>query len=167
MHYRYVGGFAAGAAAIMAAALAGCVDNGSSIGSGPGKVGGQIEIDGSSTVYRLTVGTYELFRDEQPAVKVTINYAGTGGGFTKFLQGKLDIVDASRPIQQNEIDQAKQAGIEYIELPVGSDALTVAVSGANDWANEITVAELKKLWEPAAKDKITHWNQVRDAWPDK
>jgi len=167
MKYRYVIVSLPAGAALLAVALLGCTENGSGAGSGSGQLSGQIEIDGSSTVYRLTVGSYELFRDEQPGVKVTINYAGTGGGFTKFLQGKLDIVDASRPIQQNEIEAAKQAGLEYIELPVAFDALTVAVSAGNDWANEMTVAELKKFWEPAAKDKITRWNQIRDAWPDK
>src|SRR4051812_17254535 len=166
MHYRCAGSLPTAVAAIMAAVLAGCVDHGSS-GGGPGKVSSQIEIDGSSTVYRLSVGTYELFRDEQPGVKMSINYAGTGGGFTKFMQGKLDIVDASRPIQQNEIEQAKQSGLEYIELPVAFDALTVAVNAGNDWAKELTVAELKKLWEPAAKDKVTRWSQIRAEWPDK
>src|SRR5690349_14325003 len=101
MSYRCVFRLALSEMALVAVMLIGCADQGSS--TGPGKVSGQIEIDGSSTVYRLSVGAYELFRDEQPGVKVTINYAGTGGGFTKFLQGKLDIVDASRPIQQNEI----------------------------------------------------------------
>jgi phosphate transport system substrate-binding protein len=108
-----------------------------------------------------------LFQEEQPDVLITVNFSGTGSGFKKFLQGKLDIADASRPIQQSEIDQAKEAGIEYIELPVAFDALTVAVHAENDWANEITIDELKKLWEPDAKDTITKWNQIRPNWPDK
>jgi phosphate transport system substrate-binding protein len=139
--------------------------NGSSSG-GP-KLTGTIDIDGSSTVYRLTAGAYELFQEVQPEVQIPVNYSGTGSGFKKFLEGKLDIADASRPIQQSEIDQAKEAGIEYIELPVAFDALTIAVNAENDWATEITIDELKKLWEPGAKDTITKWNQIREGWPDK
>jgi len=141
-------------------------NGGSSAASGE-KLSGTIDIDGSSTVYRLTAGAYEMFQEEQPDVEITVNYSGTGGGFKKFLDGKLDIADASRPIQQSEIDLAKEKGIEYIELPVAFDALTIAVHAENDWATEITVAELKKLWEPAAKGTITKWNQIRSDWPDK
>jgi len=126
-----------------------------------------IEIDGSSTVYRLSVGVYEVFRETDPSIKVMVNYAGTGAGFGKFVEGKLDIVDASRPIQQNEIDLARKNNVEYIELPVAFDALTVAVNAGNDWCSEITVADLKKLWEPGAKDKVTQWNHLRPEWPEK
>lgn len=131
--------------------------------------GGQtaIDIDGSSTVYRLSAGAYELFQEGHPEVVITVNYSGTGSGFKKFLDGKIDIADASRPIQQSEIDIAKEKGIEYIELPVAFDALTIAVNAENDWSTEITVDELKKLWEPEAKETITRWNQIRPDWPDK
>lgn len=148
---------------LAAVLLAGC-GGGSGGGSGEG-LSGHIEIDGSSTVYRLSVGAYELFREEQPGVKVTVNYVGTGAGFTRFVEGKLDIADASRPIQQSEIDKAKANGVEYIELPVAFDALTVAVHADNDWCSELSIDDLKKLWEPAAKDKITHWNHLRPEWP--
>jgi phosphate transport system substrate-binding protein len=147
------------------AAVAGLAGCGCNSGSGDGSP--PIEIDGSSTVYRLSVGVYEVFRDSNPDVKATVNYAGTGGGFKKFVTGKLDIVDASRPIQQNEIDEARAKGVEYIELPVAFDALTVAVNAGNDWCHEMTVEDLKKLWEPAAKDTVTHWNHLRPEWPDK
>jgi phosphate transport system substrate-binding protein len=152
------------------AILAGCNGNGDAPpgrGGAAGNLTGTIEIDGSSTVYRLSVGAYELFREEQPGVKVTVNYTGTGAGFGKFVEGKLDIADASRPIQQSEIDKAKANGVEYYELPVAFDALTVAVNSENDWAEAMTVDELKKLWEPAAERKITRWNQIRPEWPDK
>ncbi len=150
--------FLAAIAAIASLAGGGC-------DSGDG--GKTIEIDGSSTVYRLSVGVYEVFRESNPDVSVTVNYAGTGGGFKKFVAGKLDILDASRPIQENEIEEARKNGVEYIELPVAFDALTVAVNAGNDWCDEMTVAELKRLWEPGAKDNVTNWNHIRPEWPDK
>jgi phosphate transport system substrate-binding protein len=141
---------------------------GGPVGAGqPSKLGGTVEIDGSSTVYRLSAGAHELFQEEHPDVEVVVNFSGTGAGFTKFLEGRIDILDASRPIQQNEIDKARGSGIEYIELPVAFDALTVAVHVDNDWVNEITIADLKKLWEPAAKGQVTHWSHLNPAWPDK
>jgi phosphate transport system substrate-binding protein len=99
--------------------------------------------------------------------KVTVGISGTGGGFKKFCRGETDISDASRPISKEEMAAAKENNIEYIELPVCYDALTVAVHKDNDWADSITVAELKKIWEPAAEKKITNWNQIRADWPDK
>jgi phosphate transport system substrate-binding protein len=147
--------------AIMMAASLGCA------GCGGGGETRQVDIDGSSTVYRLSAGAYELFQEEHPEVVISVNYSGTGAGFKKFIDGKIDIADASRPIQQGEIDQAKERGIEFIELPVAFDALTVAVHGENDWADDISIDELKKLWEPAAKGVITRWNQIRPEWPDE
>src|SRR4051812_17697266 len=136
-------------------------------GSGSGELQGKVKIDGSSTVYRLSMGAYEKFQVENPDVLVTVAYKGTGAGFADFLQGKLDVVDASRPISEKEIETAKKAAIEYVELPVAFDALTVAVNAQNDWANEITVDELKKLWQPAAKGSVMKWSQIRPDWPDK
>jgi phosphate transport system substrate-binding protein len=131
------------------------------------KLEGEVEIDGSSTVYRLSGGAYEQFQSEQPDVVINVNFAGTGAGFTKFLEGKIDICDASRPISQSEIEKARTAGIEYIELPVAFDALTVAVNAENDWISEISIDQLKTLWEADAKDQITHWKHLNPAWPDK
>lgn len=150
-------------AVVTALGLAGCGDS----GAGKGSLQGKVKIDGSSTVYRLSMGAYEKFQVENPDVLVTVAYKGTGAGFADFLQGKLDIVDASRPISEKEMEQAKKAGVEYIELPVAFDALTVAVNAQNDWADEMTVDELKKLWEPAAKGTVMKWNQIRSKWPDK
>jgi phosphate transport system substrate-binding protein len=157
-------------AALLAVVILGCGggDGGQGLGGkASSKLKGKVEIDGSSTVYRLSLGTYEQFREENPDVLVTVAFKGTGAGFADFVQGKLDIVDASRPISEKEIEQAKKAGIEYIELPVAFDALTVAVSAQNDWASDITVAELKKLWEPTAKGTVMKWSQIREGWPDK
>lgn len=126
-----------------------------------------VKIDGSSTVYPITEGIAEEFQKmKRGAVKVTVGISGTGGGFKKFCRGETDISDASRPILKKEMDACKEAGIQYVELPVAYDALTVVVNIKNDWIKSMTVEELKKLWEPAAQGKITRWNQINPAWPD-
>jgi len=126
-----------------------------------------IKIDGSSTVYPITEAVAEEFQKlKRGAVKVTVGISGTGGGFKKFSRGETDISDASRPIVKKEMDTCKEANIEYIELPVAYDGLAVMVNPKNNWVISMTVAELKKIWEPAAERKITKWNQVNPAWPD-
>jgi phosphate transport system substrate-binding protein len=126
-----------------------------------------VQIDGSSTVYPITEAVAEEFQKAKAgSIKVTVGISGTGGGFKKFVRGEIDISDASRPILQAEIDQAKQAGIQYIELPVAFDALTVIVNPRNSWVDKLTVAELKTIWEPGAQGKINNWNQVRTGFPD-
>lgn len=127
-----------------------------------------VKIDGSSTVFPITEAVAEDFQKEKRGtVRVTVGISGTGGGFKKFCRGEIDIVDASRPILKNEMDACKAAGVQYVEMPVAFDALTVVVNPKNDWSKTITVAELKKMWEPAAQEKITRWNQVNPAWPDE
>jgi phosphate transport system substrate-binding protein len=126
-----------------------------------------VQVDGSSTVFPITEAVAEEFQKAKKGkVKVTVGIAGTGGGFKKFCRGETDISDASRPILKQEMESCKGAGIEYIELPIAFDALTVIVNPKNDWASPMTVAELKKIWEPAAQGKITNWNQVREKWPN-
>ena len=126
-----------------------------------------IKIDGSSTVYPISEAVAEEFQVVKKAsVKVTVGISGTGGGFKKFCRDETDISNASRPILKAEMEICKAAGIEYIELPIAYDALTVIVHKDNDFLKSITVAELKKMWEPAAQGKITKWNQVNAAWPD-
>jgi phosphate transport system substrate-binding protein len=125
-----------------------------------------ITSDGSSTVFPVTEAVAEEFMNEKKGVRVTVGISGTGGGFKKFVRGELDIADASRPILEKEMASAKEAGIEYIELPVCFDALTVAVSRQNDWVDSISVEELKRIWEPDAQDKITKWSDIRPEWPD-
>jgi phosphate transport system substrate-binding protein len=124
-----------------------------------------IEIDGSSTVYPITEAVAEEFQKET-GIKVTVGVSGTGGGFKKFCRGDTVISDASRPIKAKEIKKCKEAGIEFIEIPVAFDALTVVVNPQNDWAKEMTPEELKMMWEPAAQGKVTNWNQVRAGFPD-
>ena len=123
-----------------------------------------IKIDGSSTVYPITEAVAEEFQKAQK-VKVTVGESGTGGGFKKFCRGETDISNASRPIAQKEIDACKEAGIQYIELPVAFDALTVAVNSKNDWVKSLTVDELKKIWQPGSS--VKNWKQVNSAYPDK
>jgi phosphate transport system substrate-binding protein len=124
-----------------------------------------IEIDGSSTVYPITEAVAEEFQKET-GIKVTVGVSGTGGGFKKFCRGDTVISDASRPIKAKEIKKCQEAGIEFIEIPVAFDALTVVVNPQNDWAKEMTPEELKMMWEPDAQGKVTNWNQVRAGFPD-
>ena len=127
-----------------------------------------IKIDGSSTVFPITEAVAEDFQKaKKGAVRVTVGISGTGGGFKKFCRGETDISDASRPILKKEMDDCRAAGIKYIELPVAFDALTVMVNPKNTFIKSMRIAELKKIWEPAAQGTITRWNQVNPAWPDQ
>jgi phosphate transport system substrate-binding protein len=129
--------------------------------------GALVKIDGSSTVYPVTEAVAEEFQKaKKGAVKVTVGISGTGGGFKKFCRGETDISNASRPILAQEMEGCGKNGIRSYELPVAFDALTVMVNPRNDWVTSMTVAELKKIWEPAAQGKITRWSQVRPGWPD-
>ncbi|GBD09070.1 Phosphate-binding protein PstS [Candidatus Thermoflexus japonica] len=130
------------------------------------QLSGEIKIDGSSTVYPISEAVAEEFGKAYPNVKVVVGISGTGGGFKKFCAGETDISDASRPIKTTEMETCQKNGIEFIELPVAYDALSVVVNPQNDWVACITVAELKKIWEPEAQGKITRWNQVNPQWPD-
>ena len=126
-----------------------------------------VKIDGSSTVYPVTEAVAEEFQKANKGLKVTVGVSGTGGGFKKFCRDETDISNASRPITKSEMEDCKAAGIEYFELPVAFDALTVVINPKNTWLKQATVAELKKMWEPAAQGKVTRWNQVNPAWPDQ
>ncbi|MES2637609.1 MAG: PstS family phosphate ABC transporter substrate-binding protein [Pseudomonadota bacterium] len=125
-----------------------------------------IKIDGSSTVYPITEAMAEEFQIATKT-KVTVGISGTGGGFKKFCRGEIDISQASRPILKKEMDACKEAGIQYIELPVAYDGLTVVVNKNNDFVKSLTVDELKKMWEPAAQGKVKSWKQVNPAFPDE
>jgi phosphate transport system substrate-binding protein len=125
-----------------------------------------IKIDGSSTVYPVMEAVAEEFQKANPGIKVTVAYSGTGGGFKKFARGETAISNASRPIKSTEIEEAKKGGVEFIEIPIAFDGLTVMVNPSNDWVKEITVADLKKMFAPEAQGQVTRWNQVRPEWPD-
>ncbi|HWV90902.1 MAG TPA: PstS family phosphate ABC transporter substrate-binding protein [Burkholderiales bacterium] len=127
-----------------------------------------VKIDGSSTVFPVTEAVAEDFQKaKKQKVKVTVGISGTGGGFKKFCRGETDVSNASRPILKAEMADCQKAGIEYFELPVAFDALTVVVNPKNTFIKQLTVAEMKKMWEPAAQGKVTRWNQVNPAWPDQ
>lgn len=124
-----------------------------------------VRIDGSSTVFPVTEAVAEAFQKAQGGkIRVTVGVSGTGGGFKKFCRGETDISNASRPILAQEIADCKAAGIKFIELPVAYDALTVVVNPQNTWVRSLTVAELKKIWEP--NSKINNWSQVRQGFPN-
>ena len=113
------------------------------------ELSGKIQADGSSTVGPLTTSAAELFREEQPNVNVTVGTSGTGGGFERFCAGETDISDASRPIDEaEEAPLCKEAGVEYTELQVAVDALTVVVKAENDWVDCLTTDQLNAIWEP-------------------
>ena len=129
---------------------------------------GDIDIDGSSTVFPITEAMAEEFGNATDGnVKITVGVSGTGGGFNKFCAGETVISDASRPIKQTEIDLCAEGGVEYVELPVAIDGLSVMVNPSNDFVECITVAELHTIWRPEAEEVITRWNQVRPEWPDQ
>lgn len=126
-----------------------------------------IKVDGSSTVYPITEAVAEEYQKENSDVKVTVGIAGTGGGFKKFCNKETDISDASRPIKSTEAEACAAKDIEYIELPIAFDGLSVMVNPENDWVKDMTVTELKMLWEPEAQEKITKWNQIRSTFPNE
>lgn len=127
-----------------------------------------IRIDGSSTVFPITEAVAEEFqKSTKGKVKVTVGISGTGGGFKKFCRGETDASNASRPIAKSEIEDCRKNGVTFIEMPVAFDALSVVVNPKNTWLKQISIDELKRMWEPAAQGKITRWNQVNPAWPDK
>jgi phosphate transport system substrate-binding protein len=127
-----------------------------------------IKVDGSSTVFPITEAMAEEFQAaERGQTQVTVGISGTGGGFKKFCRGETDISDASRPIKDSEQKLCQENSIEYIELPVALDALTVVVNPKNDWVDHLTVEELHTMWIPDAQGKVMNWNQVREGFPNK
>jgi phosphate transport system substrate-binding protein len=123
-----------------------------------------IKVDGSSTVYPITEAIAEEFQ-KATKTNVTVGESGTGAGFKKFCRGETDISNASRPILQKEMDACKEAGIQYIELPVAYDALTVVVNPKNDFVKSLSVAELNAIWKTGSS--VKNWKQVNPAYPDK
>lgn len=151
------------AAAGLSLVLAACGGS----GGGTSDVSGQILIDGSSTVAPLLTLVAEDFQTENSGVKVTVGTSGTGGGFEKFCAGETDISNASRPIKESEIEACSKNGVEYIEVIIANDALSIVVNNGNTWATCLTVDQLRKMWEPAAEGKVTNWNQVDPSFPDE
>jgi phosphate transport system substrate-binding protein len=131
--------------------------------SGCTQPGPGIRIDGSSTVYPITEAVAEEFKNTQPGVRVTVGLSGTSGGMKKFVVGEIDICDASRPIKETEIAACKEHNIEYLELQVAFDGLSVVVNPENDWVDCITVAQLKELWQP--ESTVQKWSDLNPEWP--
>ena len=129
------------------------------------KLGGNIVIDGSSTVYPVAEAVAEEFNAKYPNVKVSVGFSGTGGGMTKFIAKEIDIANASRKIKPSEAEAATKAGVEYFEIAVGYDGLSVLVNPLNTWATNLTVAQLKEMWKP--NSKITKWSDVDPSWPNE
>lgn len=126
-----------------------------------------IQVDGSSTVFPISEAMAEEFMAENRGTQVTVGVSGTGGGFSKFCAGELDITGASRPIKSSEAEACAAAGIEYVEVPVATDALTVVINPENTWAESMTVEQLEAMWNPDAEDTVTRWNQIDPSWPDE
>jgi phosphate transport system substrate-binding protein len=149
-------------AALVALALTACSSNPAN-GEASGELSGNVKIDGSSTVAPLSEAAAELYSDDQPKVKVSVGTSGTGGGFEKFCAGETDVSDASRPIKDEEKAACKQAGVEYVELVVANDALSVVVNQENTWVECLTVAQLKKIWAP--ESTVKSWKDVDPKFP--
>jgi phosphate transport system substrate-binding protein len=130
-------------------------------------ISGDILIDGSSTVFPIAEAMAEEFMAANSGTRITVGVSGTGGGFKKFCSGETDISNASRPIKEEEIETCEAAGIEFIEVPLAYDGLTVVVNNDNDWAKCLTVEQLNKMWAPEAEAKVTNWNQVDPSFPDQ
>ena len=143
--------------------VSGCGGGGKEPVSGTAALSGEIKVDGSSTVGPISSAVAEEFLASQPEVRVSVSESGTGGGFKKFVRGEIDICNASRPIQEDEMKLAIENGIEYIEIPVAYDGLTVVVNPENSWCDTLTVDELKKLWMPGSAVKL--WKDIRPNWP--
>jgi len=160
---------------VLAAALSGCGGDGrddeadgttatQTSGAGEG-LSGRIEADGSSTVGPFTTAAAERFREIEPDVQVTVGVSGTGGGFERFCRGETDVSNASRPIKDEETKICEEGEIQYVEFQVANDALTVIVNKDNDWAECLTVEQLKSIWEPGSK--VDSWRDVDPSFPDE
>ena len=161
-----------GVVALCSLVLAGCTvkeadkgGEGTSSSGSDGKLAGIVAINGSSTVFPISQAVAEEFQKQHAEVRVEVGTSGTGGGFKKFIHGETDINDASRPIKQSEIDACKESGIEYLELKIAIDGLSVMVNPQNDWCDGMTVAQLKMIWEPGSE--VQKWSDVDPSWPDE
>src|SRR5688572_10471780 len=164
---KLAGVTALAAASLLVSGCGGQNNAGSADGASGGGVSGTVTVDGSSTVAPLSEAAADLFRAVEPGVNVTVATAGTGGGFQKFCAGETDISDASRPIKDEEAAACKAKGIDYTEVIVANDGLSVVVNPENTWANCLTVEQLKTMWSPESEGKIKNWNQVDKSFPDQ
>ncbi len=156
-----------GAALVLALSLvvAACGGGGS---QGGGEASGEISIEGSSTVQPITQAAAEVFAQENQGARISVGGAGTSDGFEAFCKGDTQISDASRPIDvAEEVPVCEENGVEFIEIPVAFDGISVVVNSGNDFATDVTAEQLKTLWEPAAEGKINRWSRVNPEWPNQ
>ncbi|WP_215142613.1 PstS family phosphate ABC transporter substrate-binding protein [Exiguobacterium qingdaonense] len=125
---------------------------------------GKVVMDGSSTVFPIMEAVAEEYSAEQPEVEVTVGVSGTGGGFKRFVTGETDFSNASREIKEEEAAEAEENGVEFTQLSVALDGLSLVVNPANDWAQDITIEELNKMWTDT---NVKTWKDVRSDWPDE
>ena len=127
-----------------------------------------LDIDGSSTVFPITEAIVEEFGHSLGgSARITVGISGTGGGFQKFCNGETDISNASRPIKPIEVERCARSGVEFIEIPIAVDGITVVVNPENVFVQCLTLQDLQIMWSPESEEKIDRWNQVREEWPDK
>lgn len=134
-------------------------------GGTPAGYAGRIQIDGSSTVYPVTEAFAEEFQLLNQGIRLTVGFSGTGGGFSRFCNGELDLTGASRPIRESEMEECAARGIEYLEIPVALDGLSVVANPANDFAACLTVEELRRTWEPGSS--VRSWRDIRPTFPEE
>ena len=152
------------ALAVATVALAACGNSETQAPAG-GSSSESVQIDGSSTVFPLSEAVAEAFTTSQTGgARVTVGESGTGGGFRKFCRGETQVQGASRPISTEEMSACAEAGVTYVEVPIAFDGISVVVHPSSPVTN-ITAAELRRMWEPAAERTITTWRQVTPSWP--
>jgi phosphate binding protein len=156
---------AASLVAVSALVLVGCAP--ASDTAGGSGLTGTVTIDGSSTVAPLMEAAADLYGAAEPDVNVTVGTSGTGGGFEKFCAGETDISNASRPIKDEEAAACAEAGIEFQEIVVANDGLSVVVNPDNDWATCLSVEQLNTMWAPASEGVVMSWNQIDASFPDE
>lgn len=161
---RCVSSLAVAAVAVLASCGKHPADD-TSAPSATGPLSGNIKVDGSSTVLPLSKVIASAFHEKNPGVQVSVDVSGSGAGFKKLCAGQIDVADASRPINAAEGAECKTHRVEYIELPIAFDAISVVVSAKNTFVDCLTVGELKAMWEPAAEGRVKTWNQVRSTFP--
>lgn len=157
-------------------ACTGCKSSSTSGGSTGGSTGGgstatnvsgTMNIDGSGTVYPVAAGLVEVFNESNPEANITVGKSGTGGGMSIFAKGETDIANASRPIKSDEIEELEAAGIEFIEVPIAYDGVCIVVHPDNDFASEITIDQLHRVWDAAREGEQTKWSDLDPSWPDR
>jgi phosphate transport system substrate-binding protein len=151
------------ASLVVVFALAACGGEAGDAGMEGAQLSGSVELDGSSTVFPIAEAVAEEFQIANPSVRVTVGVSGSGGGFKRFCAGEIDLSNASRPIKEGEIADCEAAGVEFTELSVAWDGLSVIANPANDFAQCLTTDELRMIWEPGSS--VSTWRDVRSEWP--